>query len=125
MKPKLLLLSIAAFLMIGVFFTELSFCDESEVFEYKSKNKRDPFVPLISSYVKTYASLEDVETVDDLLLEGILWDPVNGSIAILNGVLLKEGDMVSNIRVKNIGHTNVILEIDDLEYELTLQKKEE
>jgi len=117
--------SLVATLSVAVLlFTEVALTEEKGPYTYKSKNRRDPFVPLIIDEIRTYTSLETIETVDDLMLEGILWDPDGGSIAILNGAILKRGDKVKNVKILEIAPTKVRLMIYNDEFELNLQEEE-
>jgi len=117
-------LLVAALSVAISFFTEFALTEEKGPYTYESKNRRDPFVPLIIDDIRTYTSLETIETVDDLMLEGILWDPDGGSIAILNGAILKRGDKVNNIKILEIAPTKVRLMIYNDEFELNLQEEE-
>lgn len=112
-------------LSVSIFLSPKTFlAEEAKSFIYDSKGKRDPFVPLIIREFRSYANLENIETVEDLMLEGVLWDPEGGSIAVLNGVILKEGDLVNNVHILKIAPTKVFLKIDNHEYEVNLQKEE-
>jgi hypothetical protein len=99
--------------------------DEEKEFTYDSKGKRDPFVSVIATRVENYASLENIENAEDLILEGIIWDPKGESVAILNGVILKEGDVVSTISILKIAPDKITLTINNREHEITLEEKEE
>lgn len=89
---------------------------EGEEHSYESKGKRDPFIPLITSKTKIATGLEDVQTIDDIVLEGIFWDPRGGSIAVINGVLLKEGQQVGSVKIKSIEKVQITLYINEVEY---------
>lgn len=90
---------------------------------YDSKGKRDPFTPLITGTGSGYTGLSDVETLNDLMLEGILWDGEGSSIAVLNGAIVKEGDVINNILVSEILPGRVLLEIEGVRHEIKLEKK--
>lgn len=109
----------------GILLYDISLCEGEGSFIYDSKGKRDPFVPFFAEEVKTYESLENIQSAEDLILEGIIWDPKEGSIAVINGVILKEGDTVSNIYISNISPTEVTLTVNNIEHKLTLEEKEE
>jgi len=105
-----------------VFFLGGALSEEATAFVYDSKGKRDPFVPLVKGAAKGYTGLDNVESADELVLEGILWDKSGGSIAVLNGVLLKEGNKVNNIQLLEIAPKKVFLLIDGEKYNLTLEE---
>jgi len=89
-------------------------------FKYEAKSRRDPFVPLITKRAKLSAGLENVQSLEDLDLEGIVWDPSGGSIAILNGIIVKEGDEIGNLKIKSIMSKKIALTINKLECEIEL-----
>ena len=94
-----------------------------EAFVYNSGGKRDPFIPLITGKTKVAAGLEDVRSVDDIALEGIVWDPHGGSVAILNGVILREGQKKGSVRIKKIEKKGVTLYINETECNIELIEK--
>ena len=96
--------------------------EEATAFVYDSKGKRDPFIPLVKGTARSHTGLDNIESVDELVLEGILWDKSGGSIAILNGVVLKEGDKVKNIQLLEIAPKGVFLLVDGEKYNLTLEE---
>ncbi|MEI8345234.1 MAG: hypothetical protein WCG06_04095, partial [Candidatus Omnitrophota bacterium] len=56
---------------------------------YNTHGKRDPFVPLVSVRSSSVAGeLLSVEKAEDVRLEGLVYDPQKGSIAILNGTVV-------------------------------------
>jgi len=123
-RNKRLFLAAAALLTANFIFCGIAAGGEEKAFVYDSKGKRDPFVSLIKSRVMGYASLENIESVDELVLEGILWDGEANSIAIVNGVILKKGDTINNVEVIKIMPKKVFLQIDDTEHELNLGERE-
>ena len=94
-------------------------------FVYDAKGRRDPFVPLVSGAAKVTAGLENIQIIDDVILEGIVWDPQGGSIAILNGVIMKESDRVGIVTIKRIDQKSVTLLLNDEEHSVTLREKED
>jgi len=68
---------------------------------YDSANKRDPFIPLITSdgrYVQLERSNED-EAGSLLKVEGIVYDKYGLSYAIVDGSVVKVGDLISDYQV--------------------------
>ena len=96
-----------------------------DVFKYDDKGKRDPFTPLAGSSVEGAEGLETIQSIDDVKLEGIIWAPTTGSIALLNGVALKEGDTVGIVHVAKIEKNRVAITINEIDYELYIAKEEE
>lgn len=80
-------------------------------FEYESKDKRDPFIPLVISQKRISLGLEAVETVDDVKFEGVIFDPGGGSVAILNGEIVKEGEKIHNVEIVKIYDNAIRLKI--------------
>ena len=108
-----------AFLFLSVAYC---FCAHSQV-SYNPKNERDPFVPLVTDERVSALGLEYVETIDDLRLEGIIFDPSAGSMAILNGEVVREGDSLYNLKILNISGSSVVLTVYDIEYTVSLAEE--
>jgi|GEM_PF-1596691 len=68
---------------------------------YRSGGKRDPFVPLVTTMTKSIAIVQ-VESLDNIRLEGLVYDPKKGSVAIVNGSLVREGERVGNIQLLEV-----------------------
>lgn len=69
---------------------------------YEAGGKRDPFVSLIASMTTESSGLLGVETAEDLTVEGVAYDPKEGSMVIVNGVMLREGEEVGAVRVLEV-----------------------
>ena len=70
---------------------------------YNAHGKRDPFIPLVTSTMKSSSSnLLGVETIDDLVVEGVVYDPQQGSVVIVNGTVLKEGEELGSVKVVKV-----------------------
>ena len=82
---------------------------------YDSHGKRDPFVPLVTSTSREPSGLLGVEQLEDVLLEGVVYDKKNGSVAVLNGFVLKEGEEMGNVKVLQIKPEGVLLSLNGSE----------
>lgn len=91
-----------------------------EVFKYEVKDRRDPFMPLITGEKKITVGLETVESVDDIKFEGIIFDPNGKSIAVLNGEIVRENDVIGNVAVVKIFESAIKLKIYEKEYSINL-----
>ena len=86
----------------------------SEEFRYDSKERRDPFIPLVLDG-KLFNPTQDAEDTGQRspaatpILGGILWDPVGTSIALLNGTEVKVGQAVAGYRVADIRQDAAVL----------------
>ena len=70
---------------------------------YETHGKRDPFVPLVTTTMKSSSSgLLSVESFDDLSIEGVVYDPPRGSVVIVNGAILKEGEELGSVKVLEV-----------------------
>ncbi len=127
MTRKILTLYIAILLTSGLSVSNGSTQDsEQEGPIYDSKNRRDPFIPLIARAIKfTRAGLEGVQSRDDIVLEGIVWDRGGDSIAILNGVIVKEGDEIGSVMIETINENDVILYIHKVKHNIALGEEGE
>ncbi|NQT75429.1 MAG: general secretion pathway protein GspB, partial [Candidatus Omnitrophica bacterium] len=45
-------------------------------------------------------------------LEGIVWDEAKGSIAIINGEIVREGQEIGSVKVLKIESDAVVFEVD-------------
>lgn len=94
----------------------------AEEFTYASKGKRDPFTPLIGhGALRQVKGAVEIRSVADIELEGIVYDPKGGSMAIINGMPLKEGDQVGAAVIDKIESKKVIVDIEEKSYELSVR----
>ncbi len=98
-------------------------CIAEEVL-YDSHGKRDPFSPLVTSTIKQAPGLLGIETVEDVILEGIIYDPKKGSVVILNGSVLKEGEEFANLKVLAVKPDGVALSVNGVESFKTVYQSE-
>ena len=83
-----------------------------EDFIYNAKGKRDPFVPLVSKDGAYASDAYGISGIQDIRLEGIVWDEAQGSIAIINGEIVKEGQKIGAIEVLRVERDAVVFNID-------------
>ncbi|NQT96070.1 MAG: hypothetical protein HQ572_06420 [Candidatus Omnitrophica bacterium] len=91
-------------------------------FVYESGGRRDPFVPLVNKEGKLMVTYGVISSINDVVLEGILYDDKGQSVAIMNDLVLKENDQVGSIIVKKIERDRVILIYNDKEYTIKLKE---
>ena len=97
----------------------------AEELTYASKGKRDPFVPLVGSgAVYQVKEISDITSIEDVSLEGIVYDGKGKSLVIMNGLILKEGDQAGAVIVDKIEPKKVILRVEDNVYEKVLTEEE-
>lgn len=92
-------------------------------FIYDAKGERNPFMPLITDegmLIKIKPRL----TSSNLELEGIIFDNVSMSYAIVNGAVVKVGDFVGDYQVLRIQADKVIFIKDGEPFEVELEKEE-
>jgi len=92
---------------------------------YENKNRRDPFVSLVREGSRYTTGLKNIQSFEDLSLEGIVYDSKDVSMAIINGVIVKEGEMVNDIHIVKIMPTTILVEINGMEETLYLKNKKE
>ena len=90
---------------------------------YYSKGKRDPFISLITSMARISLGLQVVETVEDIKLEGVIFDPFGKSMAVLNGEVVKEGDKIHNVEIVKIYNDAISIKIYDQPHTINLAKE--
>ena len=64
-----------------------------EPFVYQ-KGGRDPFSPLVTREGKFIQGEGGGVALEDVVLEGIVWDPRGESMAMMNGRIVRKGDRI-------------------------------
>ena len=85
----------------GIIFCEGSVMAGEEV-GYNSHGRRDPFAPLVTQNARIAAGLSGVETAEEVKIEGVVYDPKHGSVVVVNGTVMKEGEESGNVKVIQI-----------------------
>lgn len=93
---------------------------QGQEYKYYSKGKRDPFIPLVTGEAKAGLGLQAVEDIDDVRVEGVIFDPNGKSIVVLNDEILKEGDKMYNVEVLRINRNSVTIKIHDRAHSISL-----
>ena len=83
-----------------------------DAFKYNAKSRRDPFIPLISETGSYASDAYEASAVEDIRLEGIVWEDAKGSIAIINGEIAREGDTIGSIKILKIDRDSVIFDVN-------------
>ncbi|MCX5692118.1 MAG: general secretion pathway protein GspB [Candidatus Omnitrophica bacterium] len=103
-KRVILVLSISGITLSPVF--------AGEEFKYNANSRRDPFIPLISETGGYASDAYEASAIEDIRLEGIVWDDVKGSIAIINGEIVKEGDYLGSVKILKINKDSVVFDVN-------------
>jgi hypothetical protein len=74
---------------------------------YEAQGKRDPFVPLVRD--GRLIAPKGGGEFSSLTLVGILWDPGGQSIALINDMAVKAGDVLGDYQVQEIRQDGVVL----------------
>ena len=83
---------------------------------YDARGKRDPFVPLVTATSRQTASgLVGVESLDEITLQGIVFDPKNGSMVIANDSMMKEGEEQGAVKVLKIEAGGALFSVNGIE----------
>lgn len=122
MARKKIIISINVICCLLFFLYALAVCAQEEAYVYKHVGKKDPFVPLISS--AGYLLNFEPEDQTSFLLEGILYDADGGSIAIINGELVKVGEGVGSAVLTRIEPNKITLIQDNEKVEIELRREE-
>ena len=105
-----------SFFLIPAFFS-LAFAAE---ISYDSAGRRDPFIPLIGpNGILTQRSAAQ----SDLKIEGIIYDPPQGSLVLANGEFYKQGDRIGDATVISIFQDRVILSQSDEEKTIWIREE--
>ena len=92
---------------------------------YDPHGKRDPFTPLVTLTSKESSGLLGAETADELTIEGIVYDPKKGSVIIVNGSVLKEGEEIGKMKIVEIRRDGVVISMNGSKTFKPMYKKEE
>ena len=112
------------FLTFSFFLFPFSFiyAQEDAIFKYEAGVNRDPFIPLVTKDGKLTITYGTLNSINDVILEGILYDPSGESVVIMNDLVLKEGGRAGGIQVKKIDEDKVILSFEGKEYAFKLKE---
>lgn len=112
-------------IVISALFLVLPYALGVEVFKYDQKNKRDPFIPLVDKDGNLLPEIRSATEVVELNLEGIVWSETGDSYAIINGAVLRAGEIIGNYKVERVERSRVILWKGGAEEVLNLGSEEE
>ncbi len=114
---------------ITLLFLSLVFCpsplvyaQEDDTFKYEIGSNRDPFIPLVTKDGKLTVTYGTLNSINDVILEGILYDVAGKSVVIMNDLVLQEGARVGGIQVKIIEEDRVILSFEGKDYTFKLKE---
>ncbi len=98
-------------LILSFLFYPLSLvsAQEEALFKYENNQNRDPFILLVTKDGKFTVTYGTIDSIDDVILEGILYDENGKSVVVMNDLVLKEHDKIGKIQVKKIEKDRVIL----------------
>ena len=93
-----------------------SYAAATEKSLYEAHGKRDPFIPLVTANMKSSSSnLLGVDSIDDLVVEGVVYDPEHGSVVIVNGTILKEGEEFGGVKILKVKSNGATFSINGTE----------
>lgn len=110
----------AAFFFALLYWPNLIANCEASKFIYDPKDKRDPFVPFIT---KDGRVLSMPGVLGEVEVDGIVYDPRGISVCVINGNVLREGEVYENFKVLKIKSGSVIVSCQKKEYEIELRKE--
>ncbi len=99
----------------GMIFWESEALSKEEVQLYDAHGKRDPFIPLISLSSRVASGLLGVETFDELIIEGIVYDPGKASIVVVNGAVMNVGEEVGSVKLVDVKADGATFSISGVE----------
>ncbi len=110
--------------MVLIPLTELSIViAEESPFNYDDHGKRDPFWRLVNQAGAIINYDKDL-SISDMSLEGIIIGESGNNIAIINGNIVKEGDLMGRYYIKKIDVDTVTLQKGNENFVLKLKKEE-
>lgn len=87
----------------------------TEAVTYDGHAKRDPFVPLVTDSSQQASGLLGVESIDEVVIEGVVYDPKKGSIVIVNGSVLREGEESGSVKVLQVKPDGALVSVNGAE----------
>lgn len=99
----------------------VSYAEEPFVYQ---RSGRDPFLPWVTNEGKLIQGEGGFSSLEDVVLEGIIWDEKGASFAMMSGRILRKGDRIGRFEVLAIGKENVTLKAGEETYTLRLEKPE-
>ena len=93
-------------------------------FIYDSKGERNPFMPLVTPEGR-FIKIRSRSITEGLELEGIIYDKISLSYAIVNGLVVKVGDFVGDYQVLKIEENKVVFIKEGQPFEVELKKEGE
>ena len=93
-------------------------------FIYDAKGERNPFMPLVTPEGR-FIKIKPRSITEGLELEGIIYDKISMSYAIVNGLVVKVGDFVGDYQVLKIEEKKVVFIKEGQPFEVELKKEGE
>lgn len=93
-------------------------------FIYDAKGERNPFMPLVTPEGR-FIKVKPRSIIEGLELEGIIYDKISMSYAIVNGLVVKVGDFVGDYQVLKIEGKKVVFMKEGQPFEVELKKEDE
>ena len=124
LRKTLALVCGASFLFLILVFCSQAFAQGE--FVYDAKGKRNPFIPLVTPQGRLLKlDKQEASSVEGLVIEGIIYDKLGRSFAIVNGNVLGIGDIAGDFQVLKIFENKVVFikNGEPLEIELTKDKE--
>jgi hypothetical protein len=114
---KIILLNLFCLLAYCFSFAQVDFI-------YNAKGERNPFMPLVTPDGK-FIKIKSRSTTAGFQLEGIIYDKISMSYAIVNGLVVKVGDFVGDYQVLRIEEEKVVFIKEGQPFEVELKKEGE
>ena len=89
-------------------------------YKYESRGKRDPFVPLVGIDRPVVSKLEEVTSIADVKVEGIVSASGGRMAAILNDQIVRQGDRFGDIEIKKITKKAVAIVMGGKNYDIMI-----
>lgn len=110
---------IVGVILISLTLSYLAQTVHAEDISYSSGDRRDPFMPLIGPD----GAVKVGRAKSDLIIEGIIFDPKEGSLVLISNNFYKEGDQVQNANIISIFKDRIVLAENDEEKVLWLREE--
>ena len=98
--------------------------EKGRVFVYDAKDRRDPFVALVSHDGRILEPPQPKQKAGGLEIEGIVYDAKGASYVVINSEIYKAGDTYGEYRILRIKPGKVVFLKSGQELEVEFKKEE-
>ena len=119
--------AIIIYLYAAIFLSKVSLAaepEQGEVFAYDAQDKRDPFLPLVSSDGRVLEPQIVKGSEGRPQIEGIIYEAGGSSYAVVSGEVVRAGDTIGGYQVLEIHLEKIVFVKGSERLEIELKKED-